>query len=415
MSEKYFPIRTATSCQLKWNWSSLYLNTGTTRSCCRTGESELTAENFNDFHNTPLKLRDRASMLAGEWPKESCGYCRDIELAGGDSDRTRHLTIPSLVPAELDQDPTATVVNPTIVEVYFNNTCNLGCVYCSAQLSSTIEAEDRKFGTFSSHGVEILPTENHFRDLVPHFWSWFATGFGSLKRLHILGGEPLYQKEFDRLLDMIEQYPNPDCELNIVTNLMVTTERLQSYIDRFKNLLVARKLRRVDITCSIDCWGPEQEYVRSGLDLEQWTQNFELLVNTRWIYLNINQTISPLTIKTMPEFLTKFNQWRTNRKIGHWFSGVYPDPSYMKAEIFGDLEFADDMEKVLQLMPQVTDEDQVAYGYMKGIFNQILASKPDYNEIAKLIVYLDEKDRRRGTNWTKLFPWLERYREYVVQ
>jgi len=407
MSKKFFPIRTETSCQLKWNWSTIFLNTGTTRSCCRTGESELTAENFQDFHNTPIKLADRTSMLKGEWPERSCGYCKDIEAAGGASDRTRHLTIPSLVPAELETNSTAIQIDPTIVEVYFSNACNLGCVYCSAQLSSTIEAEDRKFGT--------LTTENHFKDLVPYFWEWFATGFSKVKRLHILGGEPLYQKEFDKLLDMIDQYPNPDCELNIVTNLMVSTERLQAYVDRFKELLVARKLKRVDITCSIDCAGPEQEYVRYGLNWNQWEENFELLMKHRWLYLTINQTISALTIKTMPEFLVKFAKWRENRKIGHWFSGIYPDPSYMKAEIFGDLEFAEDAKKVLQLLPRVTEEDHVAYNYMAGIFAQILASTPNYNEIAKLIVFLDEKDRRRGTSWPELFPWLERYRKYVVQ
>ena len=406
MSEKFFPIRTETSCQLKWNWSTIFLNTGTTRSCCRTGESELTAENFQDFHNTPIKLADRTSMLNGEWPKNNCGYCKDIEAVGGASDRTRHLTIPSLVPIELETNPTAIHIDPTIVEVYFSNACNLGCVYCSAQLSSTIEAEDRKFGA--------LTTENHFKDLVPYFWDWFSTGFSKVKRLHILGGEPLYQKEFDKLLDMIDQYPNPDCELNIVTNLMVSTERLQAYVDRFKELLVARKIKRVDITCSIDCGGPEQEYVRYGFNWRQWGENFQLLMKQRWLYLTINQTISALTIKTMPEFLEKFAGWRKNRKIGHWFSGIYPGPSYMKAEIFGNLEFVEDAKKVLQLLSRATEEDQIAYDYMAGIFAQILAASPNYNEIAKLIVFLDEKDRRRGTSWPELFPWLERYRKYVV-
>ena len=32
-------------------------------------------------------------------------------------------------------------------------------------------------------------------------------------------------------------------------------------------------------------------------------------------------------------------------------------------------------------------------------------------EIKKLIFFLDEKDRRRNTNWENLFPWLIKYRE----
>ena len=41
--------------------------------------------------------------------------------AGHEVDRT---------PEELLTDPTATEVVPTILEVYFNNTCNMACLYC---------------------------------------------------------------------------------------------------------------------------------------------------------------------------------------------------------------------------------------------------------------------------------------------
>lgn len=415
MSEKkYFPIKTATSCQLKWAWSTIYLNTGITGSCHRTAYSEITPENFSNFHNTPLKLSNRQQMLQGNWPKESCGYCRKIEEKGGVSDRIRHLSIPNLSPTELEINSEATIVSPTILEVYFNNACNLGCLYCPSDgsLSSTIESENRKFGEFSQKGVILTNGTNHFKDLMPYFWQWMETGFSTLKRLHILGGEPLYQKEFDKLLDMVEKNPNPECELNIVTNLMVPKKTLEKFILKFKQLLANRKLKRIDITCSIDCWGAEQEYARWGIKLDQWEENFNLLLETKWIQLNINQTISVLTIKTMPELLLKLSSWRKNRHVGHWFSGVTPGPSYMKGEIFSK-EFKQDAEKILSLMPRDSEENILAYEYMEGILNQILQSEQNNEEIANLIIFLNEKDRRRGTNWRTVFPWLERY-EYVV-
>ena len=409
MSDKYFPIKTATSCQLKWAWSTIFLNSGVTRSCHRTADSELTPENFFDFHNTPLKLSDRKMMLDGKWPETSCSYCRKIEEVGGFSDRMRQLTIPNLTPIELTENPEATVISPSIVEVYFNNACNLGCLYCDASFSSTIETENREFGNFESQGIKIIPSPNHFKDLVPLFWQWFPEGFIKIKRLHVLGGEPFYQKELDKLLDMIEKYPNPDCELNIVTNLMVPKKRIAAFIDSFKKLLITRKLKRVDITCSIDCWGKQQEYVRWGIELEQWEDNFKLLMENKWIYLNINQTISALTIKTMPDLLMKLQEWRKDRKIGHWFSGVTPQPSYLKGEIFGNKEFEYDCIEILNLMPKDTNEDKTAIEYMKGIFQQILNAEQDNQEIKKLIVFLNEKDRRRNNNWRELFPWLIKY------
>jgi pyruvate-formate lyase-activating enzyme len=409
--KKYFPIKTDTACQLKWNWSTLYLNSGTTASCHRTAVSKITPENFLNFHNTPLKLSDRQRMLEGQWPDQSCSYCRDIEIAGGVSDRMRQLTIPNQSPPELDSDPTAINISPTLLEVFFNNACNLGCLYCTSSLSSTIETENRKFGDFINGSVELVNTENHVKDLSPHFWQWFAEGFPKIKRLHFLGGEPFYQKDFDKLLDMIDQYPNAECELNIITNLMVPKKRIEEFVQRFKKLLVERKLKRIDITASIDCWGAQQEYVRYGLDLQQWEENFKLLMSNKWLYLNINQTISALTIKTMPDLLLKLYEWRKSNHVGHWFSGVSPGPSYLKGEIFGNKEFVEDADKILSMMPQDTEEDKQAYEYMKGIFNQIQKSVVNEEEIKNLIVYLNEKDRRRNTDWRNLFPWLIKYED----
>jgi DNA-binding NarL/FixJ family response regulator len=52
-TKKYFPIRTKTSCQLKWSWTALYLNEGISKTCHRTTPTKLTPENFNDFLNKP--------------------------------------------------------------------------------------------------------------------------------------------------------------------------------------------------------------------------------------------------------------------------------------------------------------------------------------------------------------------------
>ena len=148
MSKTYFPIRTATSCQLKWNWTALYLNGGFSRTCHRTAETPLTPENFNNFHNTDVVLADRRRMLQGLWPETSCSYCRNIEESGGVSDRLRQIDAPDLSPPELVDDASAIQVSPTILEVFFNNTCNLGCLYCTPVLSSVINAENQKFGSF---------------------------------------------------------------------------------------------------------------------------------------------------------------------------------------------------------------------------------------------------------------------------
>lgn len=411
---KYFPIRTETSCQLKWAWSTLFLNSGQTASCHRTGWGTITPDNFSQFHNTEKKQQERQDMLEGRWPQDSCSYCRDIETAGGFSDRQRHLDIPDLSPVELDTDPTATSVTPTILEVFFNSTCNLSCVYCTPTLSSSINAENLKHGEFRELGVELVPFKGQYRDLVPYFWDWFPDNFKHLRRFNVLGGEPLLQKEFDRLLDLIEQYPNPDCELGIVTNLMIPREKLQKYIERFQKLLTSRALKRIDVTCSIDCWGKEQEYMRWGIDLIHWESNFDLLHSQKWLTININQTISVLGIKSMPQLLEKLKIWRQDRRIGHWFSAVVPEPEYLKPYVLGHQVFAEDWEKILNLMPDESDTDQLAKSYMEGIMKQSAAAGASPEQIKNLFVYLRENDRRRGTDWRQVFPWLQQFEDHHV-
>ena len=139
---KYFPIKSDTSCRLKWSWSTIYLNTGQTASCHRASGSHI--NDLNNFHNTDLKIQARQQMLDGQWPGHGCEYCRNIESAGGTSDRQFQNQIPEIYPPELDKDLTATVVDPVILEVFFSNTCNLKCVYCSPKLSSGIQQENKK-------------------------------------------------------------------------------------------------------------------------------------------------------------------------------------------------------------------------------------------------------------------------------
>lgn len=410
-----FPVKTKTACQLKWAWSTIYLNSGVTRSCHRTAESTLTPENFLEFHNTPVKLADRTAMLAGKWPESNCSYCKNIEEAGGISDRIRMSIIPGLSPAELATDPTAIKVDPTLVEVFFNNTCNLKCIYCNGTVSSSIAAENVKFDKFEQDAVVIDHTENRYKELISSFWQWFDRDFGKIRRFHVLGGEPFYQSELDELLEKIESNPNPNCELNIVTNLMVSRPRLEQFVEKFKKLLTKRALKRVDLTCSIDCLGPEQEYVRNGIKLDQWEENFNFLLTHKWLTLNINQTIIPLTIKTMPGLLTKLAEWRTQRPVGHFFSAGEPVPDYLNLDIFDGNVFEQDIATIMSLLPVTTEQDRSAYNYMEGILSQVANAKQNPEQIKNLAVYLDELDRRRNTNWKEVFPWLEKEYKNVVQ
>lgn len=416
MKHKYFPIQTDTACQLKWTWSSIYLYDGTTNSCHRVEKSPLSVESFGLFHNTAKKLQDRQTMLNGQWPNGGCDYCEKIERAGGSSDRLLHLAIPDLSPPELDVDPESIRVTPRIVEVYFDNTCNLSCIYCHNGFSSRIQYENDKFGSFNQNGVEIANTYQRHPDqaqLTEQLWSWLDTNYATVRRFHLLGGEPFYQQQFDTCLDFMYNHSNRELEFNVVSNLMTSHKRLCSYIERIKELVASRKIKRFEVTASIDCWGDPQEYIRSGLDLVEWKKNFEYLVNERWITLNINQVVTALAIPTMPELIEYVNQQRQIRDIGHHLITVN-EPTYMNPDIFEPGFLNEYFNRVLSVMPETTWQQQEAKKYMAGVHAQIESAPANTVEQSKLKTYLTEMDRRRNTNWRETFPWLTGVLDNVV-
>lgn len=416
MTDKFFPIKTNTSCQLKWTWSTIFLYKGMTNSCHRVDSTRLDQYNFDQFHNTQKKLDDRTLMLEGKWPTGGCEYCKNIEDAGGQSDRQFQLTIPNLVPPELDDNLNAIKVTPRILEIYLDNTCNMSCIYCRDSNSSKIQQENKKFGKFLKNGVSIENTsERHpeFDVISLKMWSWLEKNYSSLRRFHVLGGEPFFQKQFETCLDFLENHENRELEFNVVSNLKISTAKLEEFVSRIKQLVLKRKIKRFDLTASIDCWGVEQEYLRYGINLEEWQKNFEYLVNQRWIVLNINQTITGLGIKSMPGLIAYLNSQRKFRPIGHYLMGCV-DPTYLNPGIFGNTFFDNDFNNILNLMPDDTWQHQHAKKLMHGLHLEYNTKLRNNIEIQRLKTYLDEIDRRRNLNWQKTFPWLEKEFNNVV-
>ena len=417
MPDKFFPIQTATACQLKWTWTTLRLYNGQSSSCHRVKSTVLSTDTFDNFHNTEKSIADRKLMLEGQWPTGGCEYCKNLEESQNQSDRLFQLKIPNLVPPELDLNPTAVEVTPRILEVYLDNVCNMSCLYCWDGFSSKIYQENQKFGEFDQNGVVIKNRSIKHPDadlITQKFWTWLDTNYGSLRRLHILGGEPFFQSQFETCVEFLESHSNPELEFNIVTNLKISLDKLENFVERMKQLLLLKKIKRLDITCSIDCFGVEQEYIRHGIDLDQWRKNFEYLIAQKWITVNINQTLVNLAIKTAPDLIKYVNQVSGQRRVGHYFSTPIDTYDCLHPKIFGPGFFDNDFKSLLSSMKDNNTFEKEFKKNMIAIWNGINTGTRSDILIKQLGVYLTELDRRRNLNWKKTFPWLVKEIEHVV-
>ena len=397
-------------CGYKWGWSTINIMAGATNSCHRVREDP-TPDNFGDFHNTPKKLETRTLMMQGKWPGQGCEYCRDIEAAGGISDRVEFNSNPKnfrYIPKEFKSRHNPVSVTPTILEVYFSNLCNLGCVYCHPRYSSVLFNEAKKFDDVPigwSGGFDRSKIDS-YNDRLEEFWKWFEVNAPSLKRYNILGGEPFFQPEFYKNLEYFEKTELPELDIFIFSNMKIKKEKLRGILDRLSNITV----REITIVCSIDCWGPQQEYVRTGLNMESWEENLNMMVDEYPnIRLELHGTISSLTIKTMPELIKRWKEWDKKRPEGVALSHNFcVDPDYYAPGIFPRGFFDDSFIEVLEILK---DDHPYQHQIMKEYLKTINNTGHEKNKIKELKIQLEKNDMRRKSDYKESFPWLAEYKK----
>jgi len=403
--KKLSVLENSTACQNKWGWSTIFLNSKTTASCHRCKHYSFDKDSFMDFHNLPDKLEDRTKMLNNEWPGNGCEYCRDVEKVGGVSDRIPFTAPYPILPDEVLNDPTTNIkLNPTILEVYFNNTCNQACIYCRPRFSTVIENEVKKFGPSKfneDYNYVNLFHNDEYDKYLEKFFEWMTNNGNSLKQFKMLGGEPLYQKEFDMLLDFFDKNPMPNLQWDIFTNLKHESDKFSIKVEKMKKLFREGKIKNIRFICSIDCWGPDVEYVRHGFDMEVAEKNINMLLCDDNISVQVHATISALSLPSMYLLGEKVKEWNSKSKIPinfHWNTIVLP--TCFDIYNLGN-KFVPYVDKFIETLEQPVNPQQET---ILGIRTRMLNSEVNVAEVKKLYGFLDELDVRRNENWKTRFP-----------
>ena len=415
---KLFPITKGLPCQLKWTHSTIYLTDGVSASCHRVrGDALEVRDGELNFHNIPAKLEARRKMLRGEWPGRGCEHCKHIEEAGGKSDRQIHLNLEgTTAPPELDTDLEAVDVTPRQLEVYWGNTCQQACIYCAAHYSSTIQQEEKRFGDFDVEGVEI---KDHFKmnpKIKEHtelLFKWFDKHLHELHKIFVMGGEPFLQKETFRFIELLEKGNYPDLTLVFFSNMNIEHERFKKWMDRLEVLQKSGRLDKIQIFFSCDALGPEGEYVRTGLDLNVALKNFEYILHNTSFDQGINSALTVTAVPGMPAMVKYINECNRIKPI-YWSMmkanqyDMDPRP-YMYPGIFGSMINDWGLREAIENFDTTTrgypDSVKVNHKkFMQGNMMEFDQREPSPKLQRQWKIYLDELDRRRGTDWTKIYP-----------
>lgn len=328
-------------CAAKWTQVTLHLGNGTNHSChhpaVHSFDPEEVAKNPNALHNTKEKKEFRKQMLNGERPQE-CDYCWRVEDANVEkvgtpdevfSDRITKSGEPWSSPfiediknSKWDDD-----FYPKYVEIDFENTCNFKCAYCSPSYSSQWQKEIR------DHGPYVMETDPHLNfnsmeDIMAHskvpmkpddnpyikaFWGWFPEAVKHMHHFRVTGGEPLMSKNLMKVLDYLIENPQPNLHFNINSNLNPTQELFDKFLGKVDTLLKNNCVRDIRIYTSGEAHGEQCNYIRDGMDYDEWIKNINIVL-TRFpenLYISIMSTVNALSTQTYKLFLQDMLEIRT--------------------------------------------------------------------------------------------------------
>jgi len=432
-----------TYCGAKWYNATIWLGHGETASCHHPPSHPINrlelAANPSAIHNTPHKKQMRKLMQEGIRPDE-CEYCWKVEDMGKNniSDRTmKTLTVSDELNALAGTADWQDDVTLTTLEISFDRTCNFACSYCNPAFSTTWVKDIKKNGPYKNI---ISDGRNHFIDTADYaknagatdeenpyisaFWEWWESDLQyELEELRITGGEPLMSASVWKLFDWYKDNPILGSNMRFAVNSNLLPKK--ALLDRL--ITASHSVPHFDLYTSQETTGPMADYIRDGMDYDQWVANVERLISEG----KVNQIICMSTINSLclPGLTGLLDESkRIKRKYGRNYMSVSLNilrfPSFQSCAILPP-ELKNIYKEQLQLWFNTTRANHDTDLDVNGdkLFNEW-----EYAQVQRLIDYLDivktphaataetpklyndfkqfykQYDKRRGKNFRETFP-----------
>lgn len=432
-----------TFCTAKWKQVTLHLHNGLTHSCHHPRPHKIPLDEVNHhpsaLHNTSWKKLARKEMLEGKRPSE-CDYCWKVEDNNDSilSDRMfksyewwAQPYVNAIINSHWKKN-----VNPSYLEVSFSSVCNFKCSYCSPQVSSKWMEEINQYGPYPTssnlHDLSWLKRHDHMpipnkehNPYVEAFWKWWPTLANDLKHFRITGGEPLLTKDTFKILDDLILNPKPDLEFSINSNLCPTDEIMNKFVEKIKIIGGQRKVKKLKIFTSAEAYGDQANYIRYGLDYNKWLHNIRrILIEVPNCTFTCTSTFNVLSIFSFDKFLkdilelklefggpskaipiildTPYLRWPKHQTIFIGYKNWLEYFTKSRDFIQNNLEYRNIRGK----------ENYGFYSWELAKFQRIVDIFKDNNFDSvdlqqhrnDFIIFVDEHDRRRDTNFLQTFP-----------
>ncbi|MGB6058697.1 MAG: radical SAM protein [Microthrixaceae bacterium] len=259
--------------------ASLYLDQrGDVRACCQNAGfplGNITQNSLREIWDGEKSRRLRSAVDAGDLSL-GCNFCR-WQTEEGSADAVFARTFDHLGHGGTDPQW------PQQLELSLSNACNLQCVMCNGEWSSSIRAHREKLPP-----LPVVYDDRFFDDLaefLPH-----------LKVVKFLGGEPFLGSESLRVMEMLAEL-GTDIPVHITTNGTQWSPRIQRILD---------KLRVYAVVSMDGVTKQTYESIRVGSSLDTVVANIDNFIEysrTRGTSFSLSHCLMPANWSEFTDFL----------------------------------------------------------------------------------------------------------------
>jgi hypothetical protein len=429
-----------TICRLRWDYPVINFGRREARTCCRTPgqpikDQEISKHGADVFLNNDYQIQRRFEMLKGVRHPD-CSSCWKLEDHGASSPREREdKFVPAMIQRGLmtreqgrdfDQfarsvtidDPILQSHNPYLLEISLGNQCDMKCMYCSYHYSTQWAVELIKHGDLRQEQYDA-EFQEHDLEYEEIFWAWFnEVGKKSLRKIGIIGGEPLIVPRFYSFIDrLIESYRDMPEKKKTVTLWLVTNMNTpRAYFERFlESIPRISEFFKLEIQVSMESTGAQAEYIRNGINWNRFESNVRTLLSSDHDFgFGFQIAINALNIPHLKDFL----MWAKE------LHDTYGRPVALKQNMvsFPDWQspmvltpdFADHLDEAISWLLMVSgkmmpvDDKWGKWSryprFLQGVANSIRKSSDNPAMRRKFYEWFSTYDRRRNLDFKATFP-----------
>jgi len=266
--------------------------------CCRAADKPSFGNTNTNTIKEIINSKDMSALrgdMVSEVPNSTCTICYNHESANIRSGRQYSNEefskyFESNVAETLQADGSLSEFKMRFFDIRFSNICNMKCRTCGPEFSSQWEMEYKKHRL----AKYIIINDNKQAALLEEI----KTHIPHMDTAYFAGGEPLITEEHYILIEDMIRQGRTDIKLRYNTNISNL---------KFKDkdiLSLWNKFDRVEISASIDHFGPRAEYIRHGTKWDDVLANLKKLrlQKSPRFDVSINTVVSIFNYMTIDTF-----------------------------------------------------------------------------------------------------------------